>query len=80
MLSQPNHLHYSNWIAVEFREHFATNLRAWKLHARDQVIMVGVRADPEPHYRVALPDAQRPVIPGHSNRVDGLGRVDPLET
>ncbi len=65
---------------MEFREHFATDRRAWKLHAGDQVIVVGVRADPKPYYRVALPDAQRPVVPGYSNRIDGLGRADPLET
>ncbi len=49
------------------------------LSARYEIIVVGMRAYPEPDYRVTVPDAQRPVASGYSYRVDRLRRVNPLE-
>src|SRR3712207_514068 len=50
------------------------------LHAGDQVVIVGVRADPEPDHGIVLSDAHRPVIPAYPYRVDRLRRVNSLET
>jgi hypothetical protein len=50
------------------------------LHAGDQVVVVGVRADPEPDHGIVFSNTQRPVIAAYPYRVDRLCRVDLLET
>ena len=45
----------------------------------EDVIVFGMRADPEPHDDIAFEDAERAMSKSHSCRIDGPGRVHGLE-
>ena len=45
----------------------------------EDMIVFGVRADPEPHDDIAFEDAERAMSESHPCRIDGPGRVHGLE-
>jgi hypothetical protein len=54
-------------------------LRRLDSYARQEVIVVGVRADPEPDYLVAVLDTERPVCRAGTDGVHASRRMDLLE-
>jgi len=59
--------------------HVPSNVRPCRLQTLKQLVILGVRADPEPVDMIGLSQSQRPVAETDPDGVDWLPLADPLE-